>query len=111
MLMNDLCLKVVLPGIIFQLLIALSDGNLNITSTHAPLEAIVINGTRVEVTTVKIAQIQSADVANHTRNATILKAITARHFTTSTPTTRVILIPPANHSAQIEKREKVYHFK
>lgn len=106
MLMNDLCSKVILPGIIFHLLIALSDGKLNVTTTQAPLEAVIINGTRVEVTTVKIAEI-----ANHAKDATILKAITARHFTTSTPATRVILIPPANHTSQIIKHRKEYHFK
>jgi hypothetical protein len=99
MLMNDLCSKVVLPGIIFQLLIAVSDGKLNVTTTQPPLEAVVINGTRVEVTTVKIAEIAS----HHHSNATVLKAVTARHFTTSTPTARVILIPPANHTSQIKK--------
>lgn len=107
MLMNDLCSKVVLPGIIFHLLIAVSDGKLNVTTTQAPLEAVVINGTRVEVTTVKIAEI-----SHHLRNTTdttILKAITARHFTTSTPMSRVILIPPANHTSQIRKKE--HHYK
>lgn len=102
MLMNDLCARGGLPGIVFHLLIALSSGKLNATTTQEPHEAVIINGTRVEVTTVKIAE-----VANHyPRNATILKAITARHFTTSTQATRVILIPPANHTAQIGKRLK-----
>lgn len=106
MLMNDLCFKIVLPGVLFQLLIAISGGGgVNVTTTHKPMEEVIINGTRVEVTTVKIAEI-----INHHYNTTILKAVTARHFTTSTTqASHVILrslIPPANHSAQIRKRLK-----
>lgn len=106
MLMNDLCAKIVLPGIIFQFLMAISGGSgFNVTITHKPMEEVIINGTRIEVTTVKIAEI-----INHHFDTTILKAVTARHFTTSTTqASHVILkslIPPANHSAQIEKRLK-----
>lgn len=102
--MNALFSKVILPGIVFHFLIVVSGGKFNVTTTHEPLEAVIINGTRVEVTTVKIAE-----VSNHHRNSknmTILKSITARHFTTSTQASRVILIPPANHTAQIGKRKK-----
>lgn len=104
--MNDLCSKIVLPGVIFQLLIAISGvSGVNVTRKHKPMEEVIINGTRVEVTTVKIAEI-----INHHFDTTIVKAVTARHFTTSTTqASHVILkslIPPANHSAQIGKRLK-----
>lgn len=108
MLMNVLCTKVILPGFLFPLLIIASstikDGNLNTTrlslTTAKKVESVIINGTHVEVTTVKIAEI-----SNHTNTTTILKAITAKHFTITAPMTtteKFILIPPANHAAQIK---------
>lgn len=91
-----MCLKVILPGIIFPLLIASSSTHGN----HTETAKVIINGTLVEVTTVKIAEI-----SNHTNKTLILKEITAKHFTTTTPMPKVILIPPANHKSQI-KRQK-----
>lgn len=105
--MNAVCLAVILPG--FILIFASSTMNnidLNTTrlSSRTAKTVVIINGTHVEVTTVKIAEIY-----NHTKTTTILKAITAKHFTSTTPmasTEKVILIPPANHTAQIKGHHK-----
>jgi hypothetical protein len=73
-------------------------------------EMMIINGTRLEVTTVKIAEISNNHHHHHhyTEKTTFLKAVTARHFavTTTTPRPRVILIPPAHLKAQIKRRLK-----
>lgn len=105
-----LSLKVIFPGFIFPLLIiassSIKDEKRNTTrlslTAAKKVESVIINGTHVEVTTVKIAEI-----SNHTN--TILKAITAKHFTSTTPmatTEKIILIPPANHAAQIKRHYK-----
>lgn len=70
--------------------------NLSITSTTDKIESVIINGTHIEVTTVKIAEISNRAI----------KAITAKHFTTKTPMPKVILIPPANHTSQIKRHHK-----
>jgi hypothetical protein len=62
-----------------------------------------VNVTNVEETTVKIAEISNHTISNHTE---ILHSITAKHITTSTLPPKVILIPPANSTAQIKKRKK-----
>lgn len=71
-------------------------------------EIMIINGTRLEVTTVKIAEISNHHYHHFTDRTTFLKAVTARHFaaTTTTPKPRVILIPPAHYRAQIRRRLK-----
>lgn len=65
------------------------------------------NQTKVEVTTVKIAEIINlkSDSANTT---IVLKEKTAKHFVTSTTSSKVVLIPPAKIIAQIVKKKDVH---
>lgn len=89
-----------LHAIIFYLLIATTlqhDISRNFT-TKKP--STFNHSANLELTTIKIAEVSSR--ANTTL---ILKEFTAKHYTTSTPMSKVILIPPANHSAQIDKRK------
>ena len=79
-----------LPVIMFHLLIDVTLQDNNKSNNN--------NSVNLELTTVKIAEIASK--ANTTL---IVKSFTAKHYTTSTPMSKVILIPPANHSAQIQK--------
>ena len=85
-----------LPVIMFNLLIdvTLQDNSKNYDSNKN-------NSVNLELTTVKISEITSR--ANTTL---VVKSFTAKHYTTTTPMSKVILIPPANHSAQIQKRKK-----
>jgi hypothetical protein len=70
------------------------------------------NLTKVEVTTVRIAEI--VNLHNNSTNSTlVLKEMTAKHFVTPTmKTTKAILIPPAMINAQIRKhkQENAQHF-
>lgn len=86
-----------LPVIMFHLLIdvTLQDNSKNYNSNRKN------KSVNLELTTVKITEITSK--ANTTL---VVKSFTAKHYTTSTPMSKVILIPPANHSAQIVKRNK-----
>lgn len=86
-----------LPVIMFNLLIdvTLQDNSKNYDSNKNN------NSVNLELTTVKISEITSR--ANTTL---VVKSFTAKHYTTTTPMSKVILIPPANHSAQIQKRKK-----
>lgn len=86
-----------LPVIMFHLLIdvTLQDNSKNYNSNRKN------KSVNFELTTVKITEITSK--ANTTL---VVKSFTAKHYTTSTPMSKVILIPPANHSAQIVKRNK-----
>jgi hypothetical protein len=65
------------------------------------------NHTKVEVTTVKIAEI-----INHkssSSNATIVvREKTAQHFVTSTASSKVVLIPPAKIDSQIVRKKNVH---
>lgn len=65
------------------------------------------NRTKVEVTTVKIAEI--INLKRDSVNTTIvLKEKTAKHFVTSTTSSKVVLIPPAKIIAQIVKKKDVH---
>lgn len=87
----------ILPVIIFHVLIDVTQQD-NLKNTTANVAR--NNSVKLELTTVKIAEITSK--ANTTL---IVKEFTAKYYTTSTPMSKVILIPPANHSAQIQKRK------
>lgn len=66
------------------------------------------NHTKREVTTVKIAEINYLKNSS-TNTAVVLKEKTAKHFVTSTFSSKVVLIPPAKINAQIMKKKIVHH--
>lgn len=63
------------------------------------------NQTKVEVTTVKIAEITRLK-SNSTNATFVVKEKTAKHFVTSTLSSKVVLIPPAKIEAQIVNHNK-----
>lgn len=65
-----------------------------------------VNQTKVEVTTVKIAEIVSLRNDSKHDSTRVIKEKTAKHFVTSTVNPKVVLIPPAKIDAQIVKKEK-----
>lgn len=65
------------------------------------------NITKVEVTTVKIAEIVSFQ-GNSTKKTIVLRQKTAKHFVTSTPNSKVVLIPPAMIGSQIVEKNNVH---
>jgi hypothetical protein len=93
-------LLILFPCVVVHLLIAVSTQDGRVRAKNGTLKLNETSSQHLELTTVKIAEVDM----NKTH---ILKAITAKHFTTTTPMTRIVnLIPPANHSAQIHRRKK-----
>lgn len=63
------------------------------------------NQTKIEVTTVKIAEIVNLK-SNRANTTFVVKEKTAKHFVKSTPSSKVDLIPAAKIDAQIVKKKK-----
>lgn len=68
--------------------------------SHNGTHSLNQNITKVEVTTVRIAQI--VNYKSYSTNTTVVvKEKTAKHFVTSTPNSKAVLIPPAKIDSQI----------
>lgn len=65
-----------------------------------------LNQTKVEVTTVRIAEVFSLKNNSTGKSTVVVKEKTAKHFITSTPNTKAVLIPPAKIGAQIMNKKK-----
>lgn len=107
MILIRLMIVIILSGFNFKLLVKSEEVYYN--GTHS----LKSNQTKVEVTTVKIAEISR--LKSDSTNATfVVKEKTAKHFVTSTISSKVVLIPPAKIEAQIvnhNKTNKVHHSK
>jgi predicted nucleotidyltransferase len=104
-----MAVKVQVLYFIFYFTIWMSQLGVAASSSVTTEEVMILNGSRVEITTVKIAEISNHHSHHHhyADQTTFLKAVTARHFVaTTTKKPRVILIPSAHYKAQIRRRLK-----
>lgn len=69
---------------------------------HLPL-----NHSKIEVTTVKIAEVINLQV-NSSNTTLVLKEKTAKHFLSTTTSSKVVLIPPAKIDSQIVRKKNVH---
>lgn len=94
---------------IFVLVLLLGNNLLFLVNSEEVLfngtHSLKTNQTKIEVTTVKIAEIISLQ-SNSTNTTFVVKEKTAKHFVTSTPSSKVELIPTARIDAQIVNKKK-----
>lgn len=87
-------------GINLQLLVNSEEVFFNGTHSLKP------NQTKIEVTTVRIAEIVNFK-SNSANTTFVVKEKTAKHFVTSTPISKIDLIPTAKIDAQIVRKKKL----